>query len=259
MEGGKILYFYMKEGEKWKKHRWSQGKMLIREIGIGAEGTLGCCGVPEFYRKNNAWKEDRLRDVMGRMLKEQGAETFYLQPKLARLAGMEEMLPPEALLKKILGQVPCMEYLVYIGGSGEKRGAWEEEELREERRLLFYLLSPYLARINHFTLVADRPEGYVEFTEYIYDEYGIPTAAVAKMDQPHGKDGRTVILDRGKGRKTALQAVPYRASYVDLWSEEGKRKRLEEEREDIRYISVVKFLDTLVKNGYNTRVNSHEQ
>lgn len=259
MEGGRILYFYLKEGEKWKKHRWNQGKMPVKDIGVGEEGMLGCCGVPEFYRKNSVWKEDRLRDAMGRMLKEQGAEEFYLQPRLARLAGVDEKMPPEMLLKKVLSQSPCMEYLVYIGGSGEKRGAWEEEEFREERRLLFYLLSPYLARINHFTLVTGMPEGYEEFTDYIYDEYGIPTAAVAKMDRPYGKDGRTVILDRSRGREPALQAIPYRASYVDFWCEDGKRERIEKEREDIRYISVVKFLDTLVKNGYNTIVNSRRQ
>ena len=158
MEGGKILYFYLKEGEKWKRYRWGRGKMLLANISMAKEGRLVCCGIPEFYWKNKVWEEDRLRDIMGRMLKEQEAEDFYLQPKLARLAGVEERLPPEALLKKAMDQVSCMEYLVYIGGGGDKRGAWEEEELREERRLLFCLLSPYLARINHFTLVTDRPD-----------------------------------------------------------------------------------------------------
>ena len=161
-------------------------------------------------------------------------------------------------MKKAMDQVSCMEYLVYIGGGGDKRGAWEEEELREERRLLFCLLSPYLARINHFTLVTDRPEGYEEFTDYIYDEYGIPTAAVAKMEWPLGKDGRTVILDMGKGKKAAFEAIPHRAFYMDFWSEDEKRE-LAEKRGDIIYISVAKFLDTLVKNGYNTIVNSREK
>lgn len=257
MEGEKILYFYLKEGEKWKKHRWSHGKMEAADIHMGKEGMLGCCGVPEFYWKNRAWEEDRLRDAMGTMLREQEAEAFYLQPKLARLAGMEERLPPEELLKKAMDQVSCMEYLIYIGGGGDKRGAWEEEELREEKRLLYCLLSPYLTRINHFTLATDRPEGYEEFTDYIYDEYGIPTAAVAKMERPLGKEGRTVILDMGKKKKAALQAIPRKAFYVDFWSEDEKREQLEE-RGDIRYISVVKFLDTLVKNGYNTIVNSRE-
>ncbi len=258
MEGGKILYFYLKEGEKWKRYRWGRGKMLLANISMAKEGRLVCCGIPEFYWKNKVWEEDRLRDIMGRMLKEQEAEDFYLQPKLARLAGVEERLPPEALLKKAMDQVSCMEYLVYIGGGGDKRGAWEEEELREERRLLFCLLSPYLARINHFTLVTDRPEGYEEFTDYIYDEYGIPTAAVAKMEWPLGKDGRTVILDMGKGKKAAFEAIPHRAFYMDFWSEDEKGE-LAEKRGDIIYISVAKFLDTLVKNGYNTIVNSREK
>lgn len=120
MEGEKILYFYLKEGERWKKHGWSRGKMAVEHLGMEEGGMLGCCGVPEFCRKNRAWKEDRLRDAMGRTVEEQKAEEFYLQPQLALLAGVEEKLPPEVLLKKVLGQVPCMEYLVYIGGGGGK-------------------------------------------------------------------------------------------------------------------------------------------
>ncbi|MDE6608775.1 MAG: hypothetical protein K2K54_13650, partial [Lachnospiraceae bacterium] len=49
--------------------------------------------------------------------------------------------------------------------------------------------------------------------------------------------------------------MPQRASYVDLWSMEGKRVEAERIRKDVKYISAVKFLDTLVKNGYNTIVN----
>lgn len=257
MEGGKVLYFYLREGEgiKYKRHRWSQGKMPVVNISMGKKGELGCCGVPEFYRKGRVWEADRLRNEMGRALKESGAEDFYLQPKLACLTEIEERLPPEVLLEKVLGQAPCMEYLVYIGEDRDRGGAWEEEELREERQMLFRLLTPYLARINHFTLVTDRPEGYEEFTDYIYEEYGIPAAAVEKMERQFGRDGRTVVLDRRKSGGEMRQEIPRRAFYLDFWSEDGKREWIEKERRDIRYISVVKFLDTLVKNGYNTIVN----
>lgn len=255
MEGGKVLYFYLRENERFKRNRWSRGKLSVVTMDMGKAGELGCCGVPEWYRRGRVWEADRLREEMGRALKDWGAEEFYLQPGLASLAEMEEEFPPEALLEKTLAQVPCMEYLVYIGENREKGGAWEDEALREERRMLFRLLTPYLARINHFILVTDRPEGYEEFTDYIYEEYGIPTATAKGMDRPFGRDGRTVILDRRKKGGEMRQAIPQRASYLDLWSEDEKRKWIEKERTDIRYISVVKFLDTLVKNGYNTIVN----
>lgn len=255
MEGGRVLYFYLWKNAGFKRSRWSRGGLQAANVDMGKAGELGCCGVPEFYWRGRAWEAGRLREEMGRALKDWGAEEFYLQPGLARLAEMEERIPPEALLEKTLAQVPCMEYLIYIGENREKGGAWEEEALREERRMLSSLLAPYLARINHFVLVTDRPEGYEEFTDYIYEEYGIPTATAKEMDRPFGRDGRTVVLDRRKKGGEMKQAIPGRAFYLDFWSEDGKREWIERERADIRYISVVKFLDTLVKNGYNTIVN----
>ncbi len=219
--------------------------------------TLSCCGIPEFFWKNKKWEGGRLTDSLCRFLEERKAEDYYLQPEVARMAGIGERLPPEVLLRKMLSQAPCLEYVVYIGwGEGHRDGALGEEAFREEREMLFRLLDPYLTRVNHFTLVTDCPEGYEEFADYIYEEYGIPTAAAKEMCQQSGKRGKTVVLDARKEGGAPCQALPQRAVYVDFWSSGKKRKALEAERGDVRYLSVVKFLDTLVKNGYNTIVNS---
>lgn len=256
MEGRKVLYFYLKKGANYKNHRWSKGKMPITEVDMGSEGKLVCCSVPEFYMKNKAWENEKLADGLSGLLKEHKAEDYYLHPEMARLTGIEEKLPPEIFLEKILSQVPCLEYLIYIGwGNGYREGRFGEEAFREERQMLFRLLEPYLARINHFTLVTDRPEAYEEFTEYIYEEYGIPTASVSEVERRFGKDGKTVILDVRKDYETPFRLIPQRAAYVDFWSVGKKRKQMERTRRDIRYISAVKFLDTLLKNGYNTIVN----
>ncbi len=66
------------------------------------------------------------------------------------------------------------------------------------------------------------------------------------------------MLDMRKEGRASCQKIPPRAAYVDFWSDKGKREELERERRDIRYLSAVKFLDTLVKNGYNTIVNSRK-
>ncbi len=259
MDDGKLVYFYLKEGMGFKKRRWSRGHMPVSDFAVGDAGMLGCCGVPEFFWKNRMWDKGKLKEELGRILEEQKAEDYYLQPELARLAEVEEKMPPEILLQKVLSQIPCPEYLIYIGwGSGHREGALGEEAFREERRMLFRLLEPYLARVNHFTLVTDRPEGYEEFTDYIYEEYGIPTANTKAMGQRFGKSGKTVVLDMRKEGRASCREIPPRAAYVDFWSDKGKREELERERKDIRYLSAVKFLDTLVKNGYNTIVNSRK-
>ena len=121
--------------------------------------------------------------------------------------------------------------------------------------MLYRLLKPYLARVNHFMLVTHRPEGYEEFSEYIYEEYGIPAFSVDKVEGQFGKAGKTVVIDGRKEYKPPWQMLPQRASYVDLWSVEEKREQAEKNRGDVKYISAGKFLDTLVKNGYNTIVN----
>lgn len=286
MEGGKVLYFYVKEEDRFKKHGWSRGVLPMMEADMtsdrksdmasdrkrntewggngdmapvsaaGAGSRLVCCGVPRYYRKGKDWERDRLVAVLSGKLEELGAETYYLQPEAARMAGIRERLPPEIMLQKICRQIPCLEYLVYIGcGTEHREGALGEEDFREERQMLYRLLTPYLARVNHFTVITDKPEGYEEFTEYLYDEYGIPASNVRKADGQLGKAGRTVIIDGRKEYEPPWQIIPQRASYVDLWSAEGKREQAEKKRKDVKYISAVKFLDTLVKNGYNTIVN----
>lgn len=270
MEGGNVLYFYLKEGARFKKHGWSRGILPELEVDMasgreadtasGQEyrggGRLVCCGVPQYYRKGKDWKRDRLLEVLNGKLAGQEAEEYYLQPDVARMTGIKERMPPEIILQKVFRQIPCLEYLVYIGwGEEHREGALGEEDFREERQMLYRLLKPYLARVNHFMLVTHRPEGYEEFSEYIYEEYGIPAFSVDKVEGQFGKAGKTVVIDGRKEYKPPWQMLPQRASYVDLWSVEEKREQAEKNRGDVKYISAGKFLDTLVKNGYNTIVN----
>ncbi|HBA68526.1 MAG TPA: hypothetical protein DCZ40_04120 [Lachnospiraceae bacterium] len=253
MDEGKILYFYLKKGDSYKKHRWSKGRIAAAETDMGKDGKLGCCGVPEFYLKKRGWEENRLTEELSSIIKKEKAKDYYLQPQLAHMAGIEERLPPEVLLEKLLCQVPCLEYLIYIGWEGGQiEGALDEEQFREERQMMLYLLEPYLARINHFILVTDHWDGYEEFTEYIYEEYGIPASGVPELERQYGKNGKTVILDARKSYKIPCEQMPQRAAYVDFWSVEEKWEQIEGMRRDVKYISAVKFLDTLVKNGYNT-------
>ena len=126
--------------------------MPISDFAMGDAGMLGCCGVTYFW-KNRTWDKGKLKEELGRILEEQKAEDYYLQPELARLAEVEEKMPPEILLQKVLSQIPCPEYLIYIGwGSGHREGALGEEAFREERRMLFRLLEPYFGQSQSFYL-----------------------------------------------------------------------------------------------------------
>ncbi len=81
--------------------------------------------------------------------------------------------------------------------------------------ILIHLLTPYLPRVNVISIIGGEESLYEELEEYFYDEYGI---VVNRANKPAKKD--TFV--------------------INLWSGEGE---------------TVKFLDTMVKNGYNTKVN----
>ncbi len=242
MEGIRLLYFSLAAGASAKEHWWGKVKLPFLEIGIGEEGRLLCCPVPEYYIGKRSWEEERLTDCLNGLIHQAGCEEFYLQPEVAGMVGLREELPPEILLRCLFRQIPCMEYLCCIG--------WEEEQ-----GLLQELLEPYFPRINHISVISDKPQAYEEFAEYIYGEYGIPMAGAKQPGGKLGREGRTVILDGKKDYRIPWSAFPQGAVYVDLWSSEEKRKLLEKFRRDTKYLSVVKFLDTTAKSGYNTRVN----
>ncbi len=241
-ENVRMLYFSRKAGGSAKVHWWSRVNLPLMEIGMGGEGKMLCCPVPEYYWKNRGWEEERLTDCLNKLMHQVECEQYYLQPEVAGMVGIEEKLPPEILLRRLLHQVPCMEYLCCIG--------WEEEQ-----PLLEELLEPFLPRVNHINMVTDNPQAYDRFAEYVYGEYGIPLGSAPKLGRNLGRDGRTVILDLKRDYGIPWQAFPKETIYVDFWSAREKRQLLEKYRRDAKYLSVVKFLDTIVKSGYNTRVN----
>lgn len=254
-----VLYFYIQKGENAKAHFWSRPELPTIRIDMGSEGTLTCCQVPEYYGGNRPWERDKLVESLNAVLAGWEYEDYYLQPELATRLDIREKLPPECLMRGLFRQIPCLEYLFYIG-SRMQENEWEEgrllgAEVWEEKQRMRELLAPYFSRINHVNLITDEPQSYEDFTEYLYEEYGIPTACARRLEKSWGRAGKTVILDARRDYKIPWTAIPEGACYVDFWSVEEKRLYLAKMRRDVRYMSVVKFLDTLVKNGYNTIVN----
>lgn len=238
----KLLYFGLGTGICAKAHFFSRVRIPLVEIGTGEGEKILCCPVPEFYIKNRNWEEEKLTACLNGVIHGVACEEYYLRPEVAGMAGVEERMPPEYLLAYLLRQVPCMEYLCCIG--------WEEEQ-----ELLQGLLEPYFLRINHVNVVTDRLQAYEGFAEYIYAEYGTPLSGSSRLDGNLGRKGRTVILDGRKDYRIPWPVFPEGTVYVDCWSAEGKRELLGKHRRDMKYLSVVKFLDTAMKSGYNTRVN----
>lgn len=242
-EKKRIVYFHLEEGQRLKKHLFKEARMPGITLDMEEGYELLFYFVPEYYANRRCWDKDKLLLALDRELKQAGAEQYYIQPKLCHMLDIKEKLPPEILIRKVLKQNPCWEYLLLIGSTGQ------------EEALFLPLIQEYLPRINHFTVITDTPEEYREFADYIYEEYGIPTAYSGRLERRLGKKKRTVVIDSRSGYKPSFTVLPEEAFYIDFWSEQEKRSVLETKRKDVRYLSVVKFLDTLAENGYNTIVN----
>ena len=245
MEKDKIIYFCLDKGKSAKKFPWS--KIQFHYFNISAkEYDLGCCSIPEYYWNKKGWEEDKLAKVMEEKLKEEGAEEYYLHPSINKLLKKEENLPPKQLLQVLLIQNICWENLCII------------IESKEQMQICQQMLEEYFPRVNRLIIVTDCQEGeevYEELTDFVYEEYGIPSAVRANLDETMENRTGTVILDMKRQYRLPWKMIPSGAVYVDCYSENEKRYVLETKRKDVHYLSVVKNLDTIVKNGYNTLVN----
>lgn len=248
-----FLYFYWLREAQAKKHFFSQVKFSDMQIKMQARQELFLCRIPEFYMGKHRWEQEKLLVLLQEKLEAQAAEDYYMEPVLGRFLAIRPKLPPLSLLKLLLRQVPCWETLFWVG-AGRKDCSFEGE-IEEQIELLLELITEYLPRINHFVLVTEKPERYGDLMEHLYQEYGTPAAIVRDFEKYSGKEKKTVILDSRREYRLPYRMIPEEAFYIDLWSEEEKRYLVETKRRDVRYLSIVKFLDTIAKNGYNTIVN----
>lgn len=257
----KIIYFQIERGQSAKKHIWSILNLSHFVIDMKENCELLMYQIPEFYVGKQLWEKEKLLETMQKELEQPGVIDYYLQPDLCGILDIREKLPPDMLLSKVLHQNPCWEYLFLIG-YGEKEDEYGEEavfqrdiSIDEMKEFFWLAIQKYLPRINHFTVVTDKPELYEDISNYIYQEFGIPTAYTTKLQKNLGKTKKTVIVDGRHYYKPPYPMIPEEAFYIDLWSEKEKQCLIETKRRDIRYLSAVKFLDTVTKNGYNIIAN----
>ena len=94
------------------------------------------------------------------------------------------------------------------------------------------LLQPYLSKINYVVFVGEESESAAWVEDYLYGEYGI-VMSYGKWPQRN-----TVWLDLGEERAPVLEKFAADNGICHL----DRREML-------------KFLDTVVKNEYNTKIN----
>ena len=107
----------------------------------------------------------------------------------------------------------------------------DEERGEQSLSMALELLLPYLPRLRQAMYFGEESEAFLELEDYLYAEFGIVMTRVCR--------------------------VPREIPWLDL-----RQETTGENPGPIRPLSrpgILKFLDTAVKNGYNTIVNSREK
>lgn len=136
----------------------------------------------------------------------------------------------------------------------------------EQMQYFMDMMKPYFPRINHLTILYenddDRWEDTIsEYTEEIYYEYGLVTQVRRGSDSPVKKysvrigQSTALFLDYGSPDLLHLRALRAGDIYLDVFSKEEKEAIFRRKYMEISYLSPRKYLDTMVKSGYDKLVN----
>lgn len=274
--GNETIFYYVTEefvtGTKrevnthfWKKIKLSSYVLEKDEI------TVVVIMIPTLKK---GWKKERLL----RMMQETAAEyptysehaQILIQPQIAQMGIQNDndlsALPiflflTEKILSQTLDKSPLWSYpesVVLLLGNA----LFPEEQMQ----YFMDMMKPYFPRINHLTILYenddDRWEDAIsEYTEEIYYEYGLVTQVRRGSDSPVKKysvrigQSTALFLDYGSPDLLHLRALKAGDIYLDVFSKEEKEAIFRRKYMEISYFSPRKYLDTMVKSGYDKLVN----
>ena len=214
-----LLYLTLKENTYAKSHPWDPTPPTIycsARQGKTHKGNLKYyfAPIPEFHHNfiiKCFWKPDKLYRYIQSALDIVRPDYYYLHPDLRKLLGIEEYHD--------LPPMPLLEAML-----NENEKLFREkistldillptESLSGIKDTIATLLYPYLSRINSITLIGGYEAVCAELADFFYSEFGILTTNIK--------------------RPNPVSKCPI---IIDLWSGES---------------DTLKFLDTMVKNGYN--------
>lgn len=274
MEAEAIVYFHpeseqMNKNNAAKKHWWQDA--VLRERNLTAEETGGFfvpvdCPIPPFYYKRKPWPPEILSEVMERVLhRAEGMADAFLHPNIMtcvskKYAGRWEMR------RETVERLGAGLLAVYAAGCLYEKGRvtvllGSPEDTDRQMEVTLELLTPYLPRINSLLFYYEEVDGVDiwEETGYYLEEYGYEYGLVPGM-RPYlaEEEGLRCGKERCGGVILDLSATPRcprmareETVYVDLTSDREKERNCIRKNGEILYVSPLKYLDTIVKTGYD--------
>lgn len=287
MEQEKILYFYpIREHDGQQKYvqaakrYWFQETVL--KTGLFDDGTCQIvgCAVPPYYYRRRPWKPRMLAEAMENVLRrvESMTETMtdtWLHPQIEAILTEEysrRWAPREETVKAVVERLVDR----YAGDILQKSGeavvllgapADTDRQMEMVRQLLHSYL-PWINRLVLFYEEVAETDIWVELGNHLdeyYYEYGLVPQLEPYLRNHAGASecGTAGNLKCGKitcGGLVLDYCAQFRypkllpekeAVYIDMASGEEKERLLRRKMPRIPYISPLKYLDTMVKNGYD--------
>lgn len=232
-----IFYVAIAEGEQGKKKELLRSGLPVKKAGrsfsyLVWEGRNVTAGLwiysaflPQFekrlFSKRN-WRTETKERILGKTAEaaalQWGCHEQIFDPELT---GNSEELPAEVMAACLYRQRPFDKICLSLPEEG---GYYAEQAM--------WLLRPYLSRIRKAVLCGTKGENGYRIGEELYQEFGLV------LSECKGPESGMLWLDlrKGKDREPEMERADSRVKYVNrsqAWN----------------------FLDTTVKNGYNTKVN----
>ena len=124
------------------------------------------------------------------------------------------------------------------------------------------MMQPYFPRINHLTIMHEMDDdaeismerwnkAIDDFTELLYYEYGL----VVDVNRSGGYAKKGLYVDYGYQGGLPYSMMRAGGIYIDVLSSREKEQRIKKKCSQISYLSPMKYLDTMVKSGYDKLVN----
>ncbi len=274
METETIIYFHpapeqMYKNNAAKKHWWQDA--VLRERTLTAEETGGFfvpvdCPIPPFYYKKKPWPPELLSETMERTLHlADGMADAFLHPEIMTSVS-EKYLGRWEMRKETVERMGAGLLAAYAADCLREKGRvavllGSPDDTDRQMEMTLGLLTPYLPRINDLLFYYEEVAGtdiWEETGDYL-EEYGYEYGLVPAM-RPYqaGEKGLCCGKERCGGVILDLAAAPRyprmareRAVYVDLTSDQEKERTCIRKNGEILYVSPLKYLDTIVKTGYD--------
>ena len=274
--GNETIFYYVTEefvtGTKrdvnihfWKKMKLSSCVLEEDEI------TVVVIMIPALKK---GWKKEKLLRLMQEAAAEYPIYSEYaqilIQPQIEKM-GIQSgndlsalsifLFLTEKILSGALDKRPLRSYpesVVLLLGNV----LFPEEQMQ----YFMDMMKPYFTRINHLTILYENDddrweEAISEYTEDIYYEYGLVTQVRRGSDAPVKKQSvrigqsKALFLDYGYPDLLHLRALKAGDIYLDVFQTEEKEAIFRRKYMEISYLSPRKYLDTMVKSGYDKLVN----